>query len=360
MGWRTESVSRLQKIANDRLGATVPVRWVMVVACFALLGTGSPPRAPAKTYVANGWTLDVRLVPEKKTILLGEPIYLDFIVDNGSSQNLSLLVGGDYRNNLGRPNRFSVEATRADGEPVPVPDAGQTRGGMIVPKKLPANGRYIRKLFLPNWARITQPGEYTVVCRRTLKLGEHGIVVSDLLEKSIDVDVVVEASIRVVPYDNEKMGLIVARLGDQMRSESEDIARRAARALGHVHDVRSIPHWVAVLDSKNDSLMFSAIRALAKYNDDRAFRGLQRAMKLTVRDVGPATKEWLAANGARRFRHAAAYAIAQSPHPAARDFLLLLWADEQVPIRITVLHALGRMNSPESLWPAPKNLIQLL
>lgn len=190
MGWRSESVSLLQKNAYDRLGATVPVRWVMVVACFALLGTGSPPRASAKTYVANGWTLDVRLVPEKKTILLGEPIYLDFIVNNRSSRDLRLLFGGDYRNRLGRPNRFSVEAIRADGKHVPVPDAGQTRGGMIGARELPANGRYIRKLFLPNWARITQPGEYTVVCRRTLKLGEHGIVVSDLLEKSIDVDVV--------------------------------------------------------------------------------------------------------------------------------------------------------------------------
>src|SRR4051794_7010594 len=68
--------------------------------------------------------IEVKLVPDKATIMLGEPIYLSFIVENNSNLDLQVLVGGDYRNALGRPESFKVTVMGKDGRPVSQPDAG--------------------------------------------------------------------------------------------------------------------------------------------------------------------------------------------------------------------------------------------
>src|SRR5215471_16809456 len=87
--------------------------------------------------------LEVSLVVDKPKIMLGEPVYFSFIVQNESDQNLQVIVGGDYRNSLGRPESFSVTVTRDDGKPVLQPDAGMSFGGLIGPQKLPAEGNYV-------------------------------------------------------------------------------------------------------------------------------------------------------------------------------------------------------------------------
>ena len=41
--------------------------------------------------------------------MLGEPGYVLFKVTNQSDRNLRIMVGGDYRNRLGRPDSFKIE-----------------------------------------------------------------------------------------------------------------------------------------------------------------------------------------------------------------------------------------------------------
>ena len=51
--------------------------------------------------------IEVNLVPDKSTVMLGEPVYLSFVVENNSDHDLQVIVDGDYRNALGRPETFS-------------------------------------------------------------------------------------------------------------------------------------------------------------------------------------------------------------------------------------------------------------
>src|SRR5215212_9890408 len=88
--------------------------------------TSQTSRAAGKADAVNTEQIEVRLVPDKPAIMLGEPIYISFIVQNNSDQDLQVLVGGDYRNALGRPESFTVTVAREDGKHVPQPSAGQS------------------------------------------------------------------------------------------------------------------------------------------------------------------------------------------------------------------------------------------
>jgi hypothetical protein len=125
-----------------------------------------------KSKLANR-RLEVSLVIDKPKIMLGEPVYLSFIVQNESDQDLQVLVGGDYQNSLGRPETFNVTVTKDDGKRVPQPDAGISFGGLSGSQKLPAKGNYVFRLFLPHWAAFEEFGNYRIVAKRTLKLRKY-------------------------------------------------------------------------------------------------------------------------------------------------------------------------------------------
>src|SRR5437773_3650778 len=129
--------------------------------------------------------LEVSLVIDKPKIILGEPVYLSFIVQNESDQDLQVL--GDYLNSLGRPETFNVTVTKDDGKRVPQPDAGMSFGGLIGPPKLPAKGNYVFRLFLPHWAAFEEVGNYVIVAKRTLKLRKYSPSRWDFNEPTTDV-----------------------------------------------------------------------------------------------------------------------------------------------------------------------------
>ena len=102
--------------------------------------------------------IEVTLVPDKSEIMLGEPIYLSFVVKNKSNYNLNVLVGGDYRNSLGRPESFSIKTIGEGGKNVLQPKIQFSLGGIVAPNKLPSKGSYTFRLFLPNWAEFEDMG----------------------------------------------------------------------------------------------------------------------------------------------------------------------------------------------------------
>src|SRR5687767_5446655 len=74
-------------------------------AMMCLLAVGLLP-IHAATFQAGPWPVEVTLVADKPVILLGEPTSVSYIVRNLSRDNLEILVGGDYQNELGRPASF--------------------------------------------------------------------------------------------------------------------------------------------------------------------------------------------------------------------------------------------------------------
>lgn len=73
---------------------------------------------------------EVRLKPEKDTIMLGEPLVFAFEVINLSGEKVCLRLGGDYRNKFGRPNSFQVTVKTHDGVEVQQPEVWD-HGGFI-------------------------------------------------------------------------------------------------------------------------------------------------------------------------------------------------------------------------------------
>jgi hypothetical protein len=294
--------------------------------------------------------IKVTLVPDKREIMVGEPISLSLVVRNLSDNDLQTIQGGDYRNRLGRPDSYAVTAVGPSGHAVPVLDAGPTMGGIEGLQKIPAKGTWTRRLFMPRWMKLTQVGEYTINCKTTLKISKASG--DDWQPDERTTDVAVEATMRltVVPLDDARMGKLIEALGDKMLDARSDISEEAVRYLTAIEDERVVPFFNEAASSDSYSLRFAAMNALAKFCSDDALQGIKEGLSTQASDMmANSTTEKVAQQLADNIRHSAAVALSNSPHPKARDLLLSMWKDPYYGVRIDVLHALGKMDTPESL-----------
>ena len=295
--------------------------------------------------------IETCLLPEKTTIMLGEPIYLSFIVQNKSHQNLQVLVGGDYRNALGRPETFSVSTVGENGRNVPQQKLLFSGGGRIGPKQIPEKGQYTFRLFLPNWATFEGTGSYTITAKRILKLSNY--VPKKLWsfdEKTTEIQVKASAKITVIPLNEAKMGELIGRLGKEILSERDEKASLAAKKLANIQDERVLPYFLKALKVGRYGMKFCALNALAKFNNDHAFQGLKYGLEVSGKDfIRNSTTMAVANSLAKNIIHTAIHSIAKSPHPKAIPFLLSKRDDEMDEIRLTVVHALGRMSANKAI-----------
>ncbi len=305
-------------------------------------------RAAAEIYEVDGKKIEVSLHFEKPSMILGEPTWFTFRVQNHSAENLEVLVGGDYRNAVGRPNSFKIKVVGSDGSTVSQPPVTKEMGGMFGPQKLPANGKYEFKLFMPHWATFEKPGRYTINCVRQLSLSKEGSF-SSADRKSFQMDTQTSESLEVLPADEKAMGAVIAALGKKLRDGTWDEKENAARTMDSIKDPRVIPHFRHGLKTRYYSLMFFALWGVAKFPGDDAFEILKAGMALTGADVDYATTPRMAAQSAELLRAAAASGLARSPHPDAIPLLLKHCNDPSEGVRTTILSVLGRLDTPESL-----------
>jgi len=135
-----------------------------------------------------------------------------------------------------------------------------------------------------------------------------------------------------------------------MLGAGSDASEEAIRYLAAIEDERVIPFFNEALDSDSYGLKFAALTALAKFRSDDALRGIKKEMTIQASDMmANGTTEEVAGQLAANLRHAAAVALSNSPHPQAQSLLLSMWKDRYYGVRIDVLHALGKMDTPESL-----------
>ena len=304
----------------------------------------------AKLYSTDLGKIEIALVPDKAVIMVGEPVSLSFTVRNLSDTNLQTIQGGDYRNRLGRPENYVLTAVDPKGQTVPVLDAGPTMGGIEGPQKIPAKGIWNRRLFLPHWVKLTQAGEYTITCRTVLKVSPASDGNWEPNQETTDVSVETSTQLTVVALDDSRMGVVINSLGAKMLGAGSDASEEAIRCLAAIEDERVIPFFNEAASSGNYGLRFAALNALSKFGSDDALRGIKKGMAIQTSDMmANATTEEVARQLAANLRHAAAVALSNSPHPQAQSLLLSMWKDPYYGVRIDVLHALGKMDSPESL-----------
>jgi hypothetical protein len=346
---RISSSSVLSGLAQPR--APLRPTFVRRILLFAGLLAFAALSSRAAIFRAGAWPLEVSVAPDQPAVMLGEPAWLSFTVKNLSEENLQILVGGDYGNELGRPASFQIKTTRTDGKWVSQPDVGPSSGGLVGAEDLPAGGSYVFRLFMPHWAIFTETGKYTIACQRTLQVFRPTPGGATDLRKQPTVDVVADArtTLQVQPPDPAEMGRVISKLGEAMVSAGGNKpGDEAVIALAWIDDPRVVSYFRAAFTLRSYALKFIAVQVLARFATDEAFEGLRLAMQTRATDFDSATGEPLPELAAK-IRAAAAGGLSRSQHPRAREFLINFRRDEVENVRMTVLHAIGRLPPAEAL-----------
>ncbi len=290
----------------------------------------------AAEYTVNGWKLEVSLVPDKATFMVGVPIYLSFKVCNRSEKVFWVFQGGDTLNEFSREDSFTLEAISETGVVIPMLSAGQTGGSSVAGlQRIPVNGSYSFSLFLPHWLNLADPGRYTITAKRRLNVNDRSEF-SDFQRGLMGdkfVDAEASTKVTVKPMDKAQMGRVIDEWAQLMLGKNEDAARRAAEALAAINDERTIGYFSRAVDGAYYGAKYKAVQALEKFNNDAALAALNKAALDTDDNI----------------RIGAAYALSRSLHPRAMAALLARWKDSSRGVRLVVLHALGKMQSAESL-----------
>jgi hypothetical protein len=327
----------MQSIASR--GRTVAINLLLLPFFLFLLSGSQVTGQTTKTYEEQ--QIEIGLKPDEETIMLGEPVFLAFEVKNLLAQDLCLGVGGDYRNNLGRPDSFKVSVTGKDGKAVPQPEA-KGFGGFSGCAQIPANGNYVVKLFLPHWATFTETGSYTINVRRRMAFFNYQPKHTTFPDPDIVLQADVSAHINVAPYDEERMGEVIRSLGEVMLDITNPAARDSAQALAHIGDRRAIKYFARALEQFGEAefadftekylISSRAVSALAQFDDDSAIEALEAVM-------------WSPSNDTRLD---VASALVSSKHPKAIGLLLKMRNDSYWFVRLRVAQGLSKVKSADA------------
>lgn len=137
-------------------------------------------------------------------------------------------------------------------------------------------------------------------------------------------------------------------LGARMLSHNSSEAEDAQRALSLIDDPRIIPWYLKALDTKDYGMKFAALDRLSRFKEDAALEGLKKGSATRGQDIANASTPELAADLASNIRNKAAQALATNPHPDAKKLLMTLAGDSYYGVRLTVLHTMNSLNTPEA------------
>lgn len=270
----------------------------------------------------DGYKFEVNLSLQKNSIMLGEPIYMDFDVTNLSEQDLGVLWGGDYRNEFGRPDSFKVEIVNSNGEIIPKLKTF-TKGGGLIFRKTVVGENFNFRLYLPHWATIEKIGDYKISVKKKLVVKRYDLKNSNAFDSSNGIPVELTTQIKVVPSNYNKMGEVVDKIGKQL-VEGEDTAQKL---VPFIKDERIIKYLIAAVE-KNHWLM----RNLSKFDDDTALNAILSKIN----------------NSRDEVRRNVSISLSLSVHPKASNHLLQMRNDKTAAIRLDVVHFLGKTKTTES------------
>lgn len=298
------------------------------------------PDARGETYEVEGGAIRVELVPDWTAAMVGEPLYLSLVVENVTSRDL-FYRDGSTRNRLGRPDFLEVTTVRSDGLRAEVPDAGPSFGALYGRFRLRPGERRAKRLFLPSWAVITEPGTYTVTCRRAYDLFDGTGDDTAQWPPAQSVAVSVRTTITIDPADPAKVPAMLGRWEPYLRGPDTDAAEEAARALALVTDPRAVPLLETGVASGYYGIMERCLGALAKFEGDLALAGIEMGLDAKAADLKAVSNDEAALSLAANLHHAAALALSRSRNPRALGILRGLADHPESAVRLTVVQTFG-------------------
>lgn len=134
----------------------------IALAAIAQASVQDLPRVPRPIENGPPQATDARVVLsfDKATFLLGENVLVHYCLENASATPFRIQVGGDYEG-ASRSTRFQVTVTSADGTVLPAP-ASSSLGGISITPTVGGGQQWCQSLQLMRYARIDDPGTYTV------------------------------------------------------------------------------------------------------------------------------------------------------------------------------------------------------
>ena len=329
--------------------------------------------------------IEAALVPEKNTILLGEPIFVTFTLRNKGSRDLGACLGDSayYNDPADTRDYFKFTITDAqDNELAQIPGNGPPltifAGDQTC--KFSAGGEYTAPLFLPTRIIFDKPGDYTIAVSKRAEFSFPNNPQKNPFDYSgtiLTIDRKATTTIKVLPADPEKMGHLIDELGEKMVAYGKSTTQhqmeedRIQKDWFHgglkagegyfivakftaIHDERMIP-WLlrTAVTSCNISFRQESLRALATFDSDAAFNALKTAMATPDDKVVDAPWESNSDEPrapSKRFRETVLWAITGSKHPGAIAYALTFRHDPNYMMRFWVTNmACLRMNPEESV-----------
>ena len=278
-------------------------------------------------FQARGCDFSATLLADKTSFFQGEPVYLTVRVTTPCETGLSILDGGDYRNQSGRAESYTLAATSAAGASLTPLDAGPQFGGLTGPRPVSDRTPFEKRLLLAHWFDFPAPGRYRVQVSKELEIVDKRSF-EDPDKARVKVSLAIEVEVR--PPSTEGMGKLIDELGARLLRK-DDAAHEAERSLRRIADPRVVRHFAALFEGSNASWQMSAVQGAGPFATDEALEVLKKG---TTSPEDPV-------------QITAAQTLSTSPHPGAWALLWSLRSSKNDNVRLTVLHALARRKDPD-------------
>ena len=352
-------------------------QWTLL-AWLALWHTTTP--VVAALAGAESRQIEARLVPDETTILPGELISISLVLKNKTERAFEIDRAFPSPHGVG-PKRtrdgVGVKVVDENGTELPAPkNSAGSFGGST--RTIPARGTCVFRIHPGDWATLEKPGEYTITAGKILSFKEsrkgnaaklrkdvlknRGEPVEagkpDFQRNPVSTILPVEAMVRikVIAADDDKAGELIDKVGGKMLANIGTVPESAMDALASIRDERTIPHWIKALRTGDYRAKYSALTALADYDDDTALAALEEYATLGI-DPHDAEIADAKFRSAANLRHAAAFALSVSRNPDAIAFLLNCRHDPYCGVRQVVLRVLGEKVNPGAAAPMLQEMI---
>ena len=307
-----------------------------------------------KPYRVNNQSLKAGFVPNKTTLVWGEPMFVTLTVQNLDEETFTFEFGGDYRGS-GRHERFKIKVTDSDGKLLPDPSRGFHGGGLLTLRVVQGRDVVVETVKLADFRSLPGPGEYTVSCRFDLVQGR-------IMRGKPEFRVPVETTYKltILPREPANVQRVLTELFNQsyrtsgaplgklidtvcsfgkedavpglvkMATDGDSTHRIAAiRGLGKVTTTQSLDTLLQADQEEQIAVRVAAITALGAFTDPPAVEAAVKALS--------DPNELICTT--------AAAALGSMKTDAAMDALVARLPDAQPSVGAAVLHAMGATQS---------------
>ncbi|MGC3960845.1 MAG: HEAT repeat domain-containing protein [Verrucomicrobiota bacterium] len=298
----------------------------------------------------NGFSITSGFIPDTSSIIVGEPLFLTFVVSNHTDKLFQFRFFAD--------SNFEIVATNSIGKPVKNLNLGGGYSGGGTHVSVSSIQPYYERVFLNKWCGFDQPDDYTITCRYTFR--DHSSGWGFFGPK-----IITAFKLTVLPTDPKRITEIIESWGRVV--ETNGPLHEAALAMAAINDPRTIP-YLALLVMKGSDINYIAVHALARFTNNlaaadaltdalkngdehmtyvpqvasTALRGFHQSDRAASKLLSGLT------NTDSDIRIQTAQAISWTGSELAFEPLNSLLQDKSNSVRYAAAHAIGRLGSKRS------------